>query len=74
MLNKTRKKQIKAMKLSDKAIKEFQEIYQNRFGEIITEDEANVIGLKLLKLFSIVYKPIAKTEKDWDEKLFQNAE
>lgn len=50
------------MKLSQQAIKDFQEAYLKDFGERISEVEAEEMGIELLNLFEIIYKPIPKTE------------
>lgn len=44
--------------ISNKAITEYQQIYQQEFGILITEEEAKEQGLKLLRLFDIIYKPL----------------
>lgn len=50
------------MKLSTEAIRSFQKIYKKEFGEAISETDANEMGLRLLNVFKIVYKPIPKNE------------
>lgn len=44
--------------LSKKAIGEFKEIYKNEFKEEISDSEAEEKGMKLLRLFKLIYKPI----------------
>lgn len=44
--------------LSVNAVLEYQKIYKQEFGEEITFDEAKEQGMRLLRLFDIVYKPI----------------
>jgi len=43
------------MKLSNKAIKEFKEIYYKDFGEKLSDEKARRIAEGFLELFSIVY-------------------
>lgn len=50
--------------LSDQAIAEFKEIYKHEFAEDISDNEAKEKGERLLRLFSLIYKPIPK---DWIE-------
>lgn len=57
------------MKLSKKAMTEFQQIYREELGEKISDAEANEMGLGLLNFFKLIYKSISKDE---DEKLYQN--
>ncbi|MFA6569803.1 MAG: hypothetical protein WCT77_01010 [Bacteroidota bacterium] len=51
--------------LSKKAIEEYQSIYLKTFGKEISYGEANQQGIKLLRLFKIIYQPIYKK---WIEK------
>lgn len=46
--------------LSAAAVSEYQENYKREFGEEISFEEAKEQGMRLLKLFDIVYKPINK--------------
>jgi hypothetical protein len=46
------------MRLSEKAIKEFREIYFREYGKSISDDEAQEIGQRLISLFRIIYRPI----------------
>lgn len=46
--------------LSKKAIEEYQEIYKKTFGEEISYERASEQGMKLLRLFKIIYRPINK--------------
>ena len=43
--------------LSRKAIDEFMAIYQEEFGEEISDDEAQEMGLRLLKLLKLLLAP-----------------
>ncbi len=53
------------MKLSHQVIKDFRKAYQADFGEDITDAEAEEIGIRLLTLLKIIYKPIPTNEKDY---------
>lgn len=48
------------MKLTQQAIKDFQEACLKDFGEKISDAEAEEMGIELLSLFKIIYKPIPK--------------
>jgi hypothetical protein len=41
-----------------RAIDEFKSIYQQEFHEILSEDEAQEIALRLLRLFDILIAPL----------------
>ena len=43
--------------LSDKNIKEFQELYKEHFGVEISKADAYENGTKLLRLISLIYRP-----------------
>ena len=47
--------------LSKKAIEEYKAIYKKEFGKDITDAEAEEQGMRLLRLFQIIYKPIPKS-------------
>ncbi|MFA6446561.1 MAG: hypothetical protein WCW14_04935 [Candidatus Paceibacterota bacterium] len=49
-------------RLSPSAIKDFQLIYFKEFKKTISTNEAERLGMKLLRLFAVVYKPIRKDE------------
>jgi hypothetical protein len=49
--------------LSKKAIKEFQQIWLEEFGEEISDDFALEKGTKLINLFEIIYRPIPKNNE-----------
>ena len=51
------------MRLSDKAIEEFREIYKKQFKEELSVEEANEKGLELLKFMKAIYKPIPRKMK-----------
>ena len=40
--------------LSIEAIREFQAIYQEEFGKMLTDDEADEMGKRLLRFFQII--------------------
>ena len=48
--------------LSNKAIKEYQEIYKREFGKEVSESEARVGAENFLRLFRLIYRPIPKKE------------
>lgn len=50
------------MVLSDEDIILFQALYKNQFGKEISKEGACEQGIKLLRLISIVYKPMAEIE------------
>jgi len=54
--------QLTTLGLSPQAIAEFQKIYLAEFKEPISPESANLLGIKLLRLFKRVYKPIPKEE------------
>lgn len=53
------------MVLSDDDIQQFQTIYKERFGKELSKQDAYEQGIKLLRLLSIVYKPMTKMEFDF---------
>ncbi len=52
------------MKLSQKAIHEFQKIYQEKFGISLKDDEANKKGLELLEFIKMIYQEVPKKDQD----------
>lgn len=42
--------------LSREAIEEFRAIYQEEFGEVLSDDEVREIALRLLRFFGILNK------------------
>jgi len=44
--------------LSKKAVEEYQRIYKKTLGEEISYQEASEQGMRLLKAFELIYKPI----------------
>lgn len=45
------------MKLSDKQVKEFQDIYQKEFGELLDLQTAHDRGLYLVELIQLLFVP-----------------
>lgn len=54
--------------LSDKQIEEFQMLYKSHFGKEISREDAYEQGIKLLRLLSIVYKPMTEDEFNFIKK------
>jgi hypothetical protein len=52
------------MRLTVDHIKQFQALYQKRFGKEIGEKEAQEMGLKLVHLMARIYRPMTKQEFD----------
>jgi len=50
------------MVLSDEDIAKFQALYKSQFGKEISKEDAYEKGVKLLRLMSIVYKPMTESE------------
>ncbi len=50
------------MVLSDENIAQFQTIYKNKFGIEISKEDAYEKGVKILRLMSLVYKPMTKED------------
>jgi len=48
------------MHLSDDQIREFQELYERHYGEVLTRQEAHDRGMEIVRLFELIYKPINK--------------
>ena len=48
------------MKLSDEDICKFQILYRNEFGIELSKEDAYEKGIKLLRLISIVYRPMSQ--------------
>lgn len=48
------------MQLPPKAVAEYQKIFKQEFGEDLTFEQAEAQGMKLLRLFQIIYKPIPR--------------
>jgi hypothetical protein len=54
--------------ISDKALKEYKEIYKKKFGKEIDDATAMEQATKLLALVNAVYRPI---KKEWLKKIKQ---
>lgn len=52
------------MVLSDDNIKVFQTLYKERFGKDISKEDAYEQGIKLVRLVSILYRPM--TTEDFE--------
>lgn len=50
------------MALSDEDIRKFQALYKSAFGIEISREDAYESGIKLLRLMSLVYKPMTAQE------------
>jgi len=53
-----------SMKLSKKALDEFKAIYKAEYGVELSDGEALDKGIRLLRLFKAVYKPIKSTTQN----------
>lgn len=51
------------MQLSVSAISNFKRVYEQRFGVMLSDEEANEKGLDLLRFMKLIYKPIPKTQQ-----------
>lgn len=50
------------MQLSELKIKQFQELYKNRFNVELSKQEALEKSEKLIRLLELIYKPITKQQ------------
>lgn len=48
------------MKLPKEAVEEFQQAYKQDFGKEITYAEAEEMGIDLIELYRLIYRPINK--------------
>jgi hypothetical protein len=48
------------MRVSLKAMQEFKEIYKEEFGEDLSDADADETALRVLRLFSILLKPLGE--------------
>lgn len=46
------------MQISREALDEFKKIYEEEFGEVISDAEALEMGQRLISLFEIIYRPL----------------
>ena len=61
------------MTLSDEDIVKFQVLYKSEFGVEISREDAYEKGIKLLRLMSIVYKPMTEEEYELIQKHRENS-
>jgi len=47
--------------LSEAALQEFKKIWFEEFGEEISDEKAAELGINLLSLFNVIYKPVPKS-------------
>ena len=52
------------MHLSPKATAEFKQIYLSEFGETLSDDQAEEIALRLLRVFALLSEPLASKDKE----------
>ena len=52
------------MQLTDDDILKFQTLYKSEFGMEISKEDAYEKGIKLLRLMSIVYRPMTEDEHE----------
>jgi len=50
------------MFLTDDEVLQFQAIYRQQFGKEISQQDARERGIKLVRLFEIIYKPMTKAD------------
>lgn len=55
------------MVLSDEHIREFQKLYEEHFGVQISKEDAYENGVKLLRLISLIYRPIDQGRDNLNE-------
>ena len=56
------------MVLSDEHVDKFKQLYKKHFGKDISKQDAYDQGIKLVRLLSIIYKPITEDELAFIEK------
>ena len=61
------------MQLTDEDILKFQALYKSEFGMEISRKDAHEKGIQLLRLMSIVYKPMTKEEYEFMQKQYADA-
>ena len=59
------------MVLSNEDIAKFQTLYKSHFGKEISKEGAYEQGIKLLRLLSIVHKPMTEEEFNFIQMLIQ---
>jgi hypothetical protein len=50
--------------LSREALDEFKRIYQAEFGETLTDAEAQEMGLRVLRVFDLLSRPLPEDETE----------
>ena len=55
--------------ISDKALKEFQKIWKEEYGQEISDERAVELGINLLTMFDAIYRPIPKSWLKENEKM-----
>lgn len=53
------------MQLSSKAIEDFKKIHLKNCGVLLSDNEANRLGIELLEFFKLIYKPIPKKDYEY---------
>lgn len=56
------------MVLSDEDIAKFQALHKSRYGTEISKEEAYEQGIKLVRLLSLIYKPMTEDEYNLTQK------
>jgi hypothetical protein len=62
---------VAVMQLSNESTQEFKRLYKKSFGVDISDEEAREKGEALVGLFSIIYSPILKKDKESIVALFK---
>ena len=55
------------MALSEKAIKDFKEIYKKKYSKTISDENAQELGQNLISFFRIIYRPIPENRNKKDK-------
>ena len=61
------------MPLSQKAIDELKEIYKHKYGKELSNQKALEIGLDLINLFKVIYRPIPKDKEPTENSDFPDS-
>ena len=56
------------MRLSQQAIEELKTIHKEKSGETLSDRETEEMGLRFLRLFKIIYRPIPDDSHDSENK------
>ena len=46
------------MEVTPEALKEFKKIYKDKFGEELSDDDALEMAQRVLRFFSLIYRPL----------------